>query len=347
VTDLIEHLGLLNRSYRAQGVREDSDSFKEWYHVNILDDVLGIDTLVNFSLTGNPFAPDQGEAATIVLVHERGKGWSGNLDQYDGLAATFSELSTNVAMGSSRLHWRDGSFFLDAALRDGSIVLSCELIPKTEPMMIWKNTPVGSGHINWLIVPWLEAKGFLSVGERHFKFEDARAYHDHNWGHWRWGENFAWDWGFSSRLGHAADGEAISFVYDRTTNLQRSDKREHTLAVWKGKRLLKLFTRRNIEYIRSRQFDPRKIGRVPGVMNLANQGQVLSVPAKVEIRAKENRDWLNISFCVEAARQIAVPAEIGVRTVELNESYGHVMLIGQIGKMPLELEGSACFEFVG
>jgi hypothetical protein len=343
---ILDHLDVLDRPHRPLPGSPELPTYKEWYHFNLLDDAAGIDTIVNLSLTGDPYRPDQGDANLIMLMHRRGQGWTGGLDQHDGLAAMLDDATTDIRIGRSRLVWENGAFALEAGLRDGSLTLDCRLVPMSEPMLIWKDTPIGSGRLNWLILPWLEAAGRLSIAGAAHEFEAVRAYHDHNWGHWRWGENFGWDWGFSARLGRAPDGEFVTIVYDRTTDRQRSLVQEHTLALWKGGALLKLFTRRSLDQVRSGRFAGEPVVRIPGAMNLANPGLVLSVPARIGITAKDGTDWLEAEYRVEAARQVAIPADLGFGTVELNETFGRITVAGHVDGLPIGLDGRACFEFV-
>ena len=83
-----------------------------------------------------------------------------------------------------------------------------------------------------------------------------------------------------------------------------------------------------------------------GAMNLANPGLVLSVPARIGIAAKDGTDWLEAEYRVEAARQVAIPTDLGFGTVELNETFGRLTVAGHVAGLPIGLEGRACFEFV-
>lgn len=343
---ILDHLDVLDRPHLPTPSSPNVETYKEWYHFNLLDDDAGVDTLINFSLSGDPFRPDRGDANLILLAHRRSGGWSGGVDLHDALAATVDENTTDFRLGRSRLTWENGAFVLTAARRDGSLRLDCRLLPRTEPMVVWKDTPIGSGHLNWLILPWLDASGRLTIEGDCHRFEGIRAYHDHNWGHWHWGENFGWDWGFSSRFSTTSDGDFLTFVYDRTTDRQGSTIQEHTLALWKGSTLFKLFTRRSLDFLRRGRFPPESIDRIPGVMNLSNPGLVLTVPAQVDIVARDGTDWIEASYRTEAARQVAIPADLGFGTVRLNETFGTITIAGHVGGFDIGGAARACFEFV-
>ena len=58
------------------------------------------------------------------------------------------------------------------------------------------NQPLASGaRLSWLFVPRLEAHGHVRIGDTRVGLRGAPAYHDHNWGRFRWGADFGWEWG--------------------------------------------------------------------------------------------------------------------------------------------------------
>ena len=52
----------------------------------------------------------------------------------------------------------------------------------------------GRERMRWLAVPRLAADGEITVSGRTFTLKNAPAYHDRNWGHFRWGEDYSWEW---------------------------------------------------------------------------------------------------------------------------------------------------------
>src|SRR5690554_1322335 len=113
---ILDHLDVLDRPHRPVPGAEEIARYKEWYHFNLLDDEAGIDSIVNLSLTGDPFRPGQGDANLILLAHRRNAGWAGGLDQHDALAATSDDTTTDLTIGRSRLFWSEGGFTLRAEL---------------------------------------------------------------------------------------------------------------------------------------------------------------------------------------------------------------------------------------
>jgi hypothetical protein len=320
--------------------------YKEWWHFNLLDDASGLDLIVNLSLSGNIREADQGQANLILLSHEPSIGWTGGVAQYDGLAAILSEDTVDLRLGGSNIGFDGEAYRLKMRdLEHGPIELDLRLRPATEPMLVWKNTPIGEGHINWLILADLTVEGEIQIADRRYLMHKARCYHDHNWGFWRWGENFGWDWGFCAAATEV-EGRPLSFVYDRTVDRAGNRVVEHSLVLWHGEKLLKFFARHMIQMRRAGHYRGR-VRRIPGVANLINPAQVGTIPGRVDIIACDEEDRLEASYIPDTALQIGIPRETGFGLVELNETLGWLTLSGSVGGMSFMTTRRACFEFVG
>jgi hypothetical protein len=213
-------------------------------------------------------------------------------------------------------------------------------------MLIWNDAPVGSGNLNWLIVPDLDASGHLTVAGATKPFHQVVAYHDHNWGHWKWGEDFGWDWGFATAPRPIHDAPALTVVFGRTASRNRAAIYEQTMAIWNNAELVKLFTRRQVRARREGCY-AGDIPRLPGAARLIDQGRVLNVPAHYYVSARDDGDWLDIEYRIESALQIAVPTDFGFGLVDLNETFGSTRIRGEIGGLSVDFVTRACFEFMG
>lgn len=344
MSPLLEALGIADRPHLPPRGDPALPDYKEWWHFNLIDDAGGVDIIVNLSLAGDVHTPDAGQANLILLVHERGRGWAGGLDLFDGIAARVDPNGVAIRLGPSDLRYADGLYTLDLARPDGTLVASLRFEPRAEPFMVWKDTPIGTGHVNWIIVPNLVATGEVLVGGRRLTVAGARAYHDHNWGRWRWGDNFGWDWGFcaaAARLGE----EPLSLVYDRTVDRVGSRVMEHSLAIWCGERLARLFTRRMITASRAGRFDG-PVRRIPGASALIDHSRVTSVPRELRFAARDGADWLDARYEPDAAIQVAIPRETRFGLVQLNETLGWLTVSGHLAGEPVSFHRRACFEFV-
>lgn len=342
--DALRSLDLIDRPHPpAPG--SDAGCYKEWYHFNVLD-AGGLDIIFNLSLNGDIGRPGEGEAKAILLASRAGSGWNGGIEVFDGAAVEMARDTTDLRVGGNSIRCREGRYQLKAVLDDPPIELEAELVAQVAPMLIWNDTPFAGGHINWLLVPALAASGRLVAEGRPVAIPQARAYHDHNWGFWRWGEDFGWIWGFSTSA-EAPAGEALTIVFSRTTDREGSVVKEHTVALWRGPALLKLFTRRAVRFQRLGAFSGGPVRRIPGVMNLLRQGEATRIPETLLITAADGDGWLEAELRIDSAIQIAVPGDLGFGVAEINECFGTLNLRGSLRGEPLAFSARACFEFMG
>jgi hypothetical protein len=281
----------------------------------------------------------------ILLTREQVAGWCGAPDVYDGLAAEVQPLGMDITLGSSRLFYSGQRYDLQLTDYAGRIEIRLQVAPLAEPMVVWKDTPIGRGHINWVILPNLVANGAVRIEGRNYQIAGARAYHDHNWGFWRWGDNFGWDWGFCAAATEVADAP-ISIVYDRTVDRAGHRVIEHSLAIWHGETLARFFARQMLTTRRSGSYRG-SIRRSPGVAGLISGARVATIPARVDITAQDGEDRLEASYIPDAAMQIGIPRETAFGLVELNETLGWLTLTGRLDGKEFAVTRRACFEFVG
>ncbi len=338
-------LGIIDRPHLPTAGTGAPATYKEWFHFNVLDaHSSGLDLIINLSLAGNVRVSGAGRTDLILLAAQGEQSWRGNIDSYEATATSLRKESLDITLATNEIRFTNGSYRIDTRLRDGQMGLQLELVPTTQPMMIWNDTPLGSGHLNWLIVPHLRANGWVEVDGRCVRIDDACAYHDHNWGHWKWGEDFGWEWGFSSNACTQASRK-YTIVFDRTINRSGSVVNEQTLAVWQGGKLAKLFTRHMLRARRDGIFRGR-VPRLPGIMQMIAQGEVLTIPAEYRISARDGDDWVDVTYRVESGLQITVPTDFGFGYMELNETFGAVHVAGEIGGQALNFTERGCFEFM-
>ena len=176
-------------------------------------------------------------------------------------------------------------FVLSAALQNRPITLSLRLKPIALPLVMRGNTPISVGSINWVVVPRLAATGIVTVDHRVYPLVDAPTYHDHNWGKWLWGHDFAWEWGFALSEDENA---AWSVVFDRTTNRARSRTMELTLALWKDAEIFRVFTQREIRIQPSGYLTLERLPKFPRVMALVAPETTTDIPRYFDIRDAVN-----------------------------------------------------------
>jgi hypothetical protein len=342
---LIDMLALLDRPHTPPPGHPELARYKEWWHLNVIDEAHDLDLIVNLSLAGDLHIPGKGRAYGIVLAHRAKQGWAHDIILADGLVPQIERQALNLSLGTITLRPVESALRLAIAdAPDRKVAAMLDFHPRTEPTMIWRNTPIGQGHINWLLVPSLDVSGWIDVAGQRYDVVNARGYHDHNWGHWQWGDNFGWDWGFAAAF-HDFDGETLSLVYDRTTENRGERTIEHSLAVWAGSEMICFFARRHIHLHRRGTF-AGLVRRIPGVAALIAPAQPCSVPAEIVITAREANNWMTARYCPDAAIQIGVPSEMGNGLIELNETFGSLEIAGSVAGRVFSTHRRACFEFV-
>lgn len=346
MANLREHLGSIDRAHLPQPGAPQRQDYKEWYHFNIFDPDQGLDIIFNFSLAGDVNRAGAAKTDVIALCHRADCGWSGAIDTYDATAAKVATDWLLIELGANRISFSEAAYDVAWRLREEPIVLEVKLMPRSEPLLIWNDTPVGGGSLNWLIVPDLEASGQLTIAGTTKTLTRVGAYHDHNWGYWKWGADFGWDWGFATAPRMAPDAQSVTIVFGRTVNRRGDTIYEQNLAIWSRAELAKFFTRQQIRVAREGRHSGA-IPRMPGAARLVNQGQVLNVPARYRVSARDDPDWLDIEYEIEAALQISVPTDFGFGLVELNETFGTTKVNGRINGTAVKFVARGCFEFMG
>src|SRR5262249_36705713 len=149
----------------------------------------------------------------------------------------------DVGFGGNRCVFRDGAYHLHAALRGRPITLELVARPVVWPALA-PNIPLPDGPpLHWVVVPRLVATGRGTVAGRTHAFTDVLAYHDHNWGHFLWGQDMSWEWGF------ALPSDATvpwSLVFVRLTNRARTHALAQGMFLWHGRRQRRVFREHDV-----------------------------------------------------------------------------------------------------
>jgi hypothetical protein len=315
---------------------------KEWYHFCILAD--GLDLLVNLSVCGDlrPSAiPGSRVARVILLARER--GWHGDIETVDQRAVHLVPGEVGMELGQNRMSFRDGAFALTAALQGQPLAVDLRLEPRTYPLGLSREVAVGRGSIGWFAIPRLAATGQVVIGDRVHRLKEAPAYHDHNWGRWLWGQDFAWEWGFV----HAAAGaENWCVIFDRTLNHARTSVLESTLALWRDEKLVKVFSRHEVSVRPLGYRHPDSLFRVPRPLALGVPELGRDVPQRFELTASWGGDRIACLIDTAYEAQILVPNEADLETTIITEVIGQVRMEGEIRGHRIDTAGRGVFEFL-
>src|SRR5262245_19152644 len=191
---------------------------KEWHH--FLVHAPGMDLLINFNLIDDEWAeaPGRTEVARLVAI-ARGETWEGDVERFEADEVEVTAGRIDARFGPNALRFADGAYRVTVALRERPLTADLEFTPVTRPALSLNQPLTGSRRLSWLFVPRLHATGTVTVGGKAARIEGSPAYHDHNWGHFLWGDDFSWEWGSA----HPQDAASPwSLVHVRMVDRARS-----------------------------------------------------------------------------------------------------------------------------
>jgi hypothetical protein len=320
---------------------------KEWQHFVVLARDLAL--LVNFSLSDDmrPTASRGAEIARITtLVHEPGSGgaWDGDVETYRAEDVHVAGGRIDLAFRGNRLRFHDGAFTITAALADRPIALELRLTPETMPAFV-PNIPMLDGPpLHWVVVPRLRVEGHATIAGRDYRLDGAPAYHDHNWGYFRWGHDVSWEWGFVLPR-DAAVPWGLTFV--RLTNRARTMALAQGAFVWRRSEQVRVFREDDVEFETAAGYlRPARVFKVPRVLALLVPGTATDVPAWFDVRAAAGGDRLHCRCDGQDIAQVLIPSETRLGVTIFNEVAARARVEGRIGRERLAYDGTAVLEFI-
>ena len=300
-----------------------------------------VQVLVNFSLLADPFAMS-GPAwcGRLILLVDRG-GWRGGVERHAPESVNARAGAVDVALGSSSFRWVDGRYEVQASLGDITVDLTLE--PLTDPCLFTNQRLARGRQLSWAVVPRLRATGTVQVGAERIELRGAPAYHDHNWGRFRWGDDFTWTW--ASILPWEADNPWCASVM-RLCDRGRGTVRTQALFLWRGRTLVRAWRDHELELELEGIFPGRRSPAVPAVLSMLVDGPS-DVPARIHLRAGRGADAVEVNFSVAGLSRLLMPDEVHPDSVTvLNEASGVVSMVGTVDGEPVHLEGPGVFELI-
>jgi hypothetical protein len=250
----------------------------------------------------------------------------------------------HARFGRNTLRFEDGVWHLSLSLRERPVAAELELVPVTVPALSAHHLLAPQRPISWLFLPRLEARGTLTLGGHTARVEGAPGYHDHNWGHFRWGDDFCWEWG-SVLPGQPSN--PWSAVLVRVADRGRTTARYQALFLWHGSEPLRVFRDEELHFSTPCCFQAERPFSLPRPLALLAPGSAADLPREVRVRARGEGDELLLRFVPRHAARLLLPGEESLEQLTLiHEVLGPVTLHGQVRGRPVELEGPGVFEFV-
>lgn len=315
---------------------------KEWQHFILHAEALHL--LVNFNLLDDAFRASGVETGRVIVLARTSAGWTGGVSTASPENLVVDAGSIDARFGEGEMVFDGEAYRVRLDLAKPRITADLRFTPRSIPALC-PNQPLSEAEtLSWLFVPRLDASGHVEVDGETFVLEGAAAYHDHNWGVFRWGDDFAWEW--SSVLPESSSSP-WSAVYMRLMDRGRGIARCQGLYIWHGATHRRIFRDHEIQVTMSGRFQRENILKIPCIMALLSPGLANDVPQRMLIRARSADDDVSLSFDMEDLCQVIVPNELDIRSVvTLNEATGRARLEGRLGDEALLMEGPGVFEFI-
>lgn len=347
VTDTPHIAQLLRKSdyFRRSPARLGGRSgYKEWQHFIV--HARDVHLLVNFSIADEASpgrSKERGEVARLIALAS-GDGWEGGVERFDEADFAVESGDIQARLGRNTLRFERNTYRLSMALRERSLAAELEFVPAALPAVSANHLLAPGRHISWLFLPRLETRGTITLHGRTTRVEGAPAYHDHNWGHFTWGDDFCWEWG--SLLPKEA-ANPWSAVLVRMMNRARSAVRYQALFLWHGGEALRVFRDEELQFSNSGDFAMQRPFTLPRPLALLVPGAAADLPRALEVQATGDADSLQVGFEPRQHARIIVPAEEALeRLTVIHEMLGAVSLRGCVRGEQVDMEGTGVFEFI-
>lgn len=316
---------------------------KEWMHFCVYGPE--VDVLVNFSLVDDvrpEAAPGDEFARVVVLV--RDGAWDGDVERFEADVVRAQGGGLSLRFGDNVMRYEDGAYTLAVTLTRRPITVRLRLTARCVPSLA-NNIQLDPGPpIHWLVLPRCTADGEVVVAGRRHTFVDAPAYHDHNWGRFAWGRDFAWEWGFG--LPPSQDNP-WTLVFVRLSNRAHTRALMQAVFLWRGPWQQRVFRGGDVAVAREGFLRPARVFKVPRPMALLSPGTATDVPKRLVMRAAGDGDRVEVVFDADDLAQVIIPNDHDPGVTIIHEVSGRVTVEGAVLGERVAMEGRAIFEFLG
>jgi hypothetical protein len=176
---------------------ENRDSWGEWHYFNVLSRDRRRWAFITL-VVGGDVPNGRWGGQLLVSLREEGRGTRRFIATVPSASVRFSTTTPDLSVGDSRVTLLpDGRYAVRVRAREerGSAPLIADLVVTPAPRAYFPGAELASGPFtSGYAVPGLRASGTgtICVAAKCERYDDAQAYHDHNWGVWR---GVTWEWG--------------------------------------------------------------------------------------------------------------------------------------------------------
>lgn len=320
-----------------------SDDWKDWYHFVLLHAASGWRAIVNVNLAGGS---DAAELQYTLVIHTPGEpprlhGASRSLPWHVGMVRV---RPLAIRSDEVELVFDQQVFGLRVQPRGLDLGIALHARPDATPLLVTEGSAFGSGFIGWGLLPGLLARGELwACGQKAAITHDWFCYQDHNFGRFRWGDDFGWEW----MVAHvqASQQPAITVVVDLRSDRAHRRGGLPYLFILVGRELRKVFLGPSMTMRWVWSDTARLPPRLPGTMATLLGGRTEREPVAVHIEAADERDRFSLRLEVDAHLQIVAADNRGGGHTRIGEASGVVAVRLRLGETELEAQGLGYAEF--
>jgi hypothetical protein len=320
-----------------------SAGHKEWSYFCVLGDQVHL--VAAFSIMDRvPSCGGRGgvEVARVAMLARSDDGrWNGDVELCDPRSVKIDAGRVHARFGRSKMAFEGGTYQLRMAFENTPLAARLALQPIARPA-VTRSVPLGpTDPMQWFVVPRLSATGEVAIGSRVHQLRGCPAYHDHNWGRFAWGDDFAWEWGIAL----ASGAQAWSLIYYRITDRARHTVVSQGLLLWRDDRHRKTFRDGDLA-MRSRGV-LRTAGclRLPRIMHLAVPGSANDIPTSLDVAARNGADGIDVHFAMQDCAQIGLPHDTDDGITIITECAARVSAAGRVDGSAVQLDCRAVMEF--
>ena len=304
----------------------DRDTWAEWHYFNVISADRKRWAFISFIVAGDVTSEKWGGSVTITLREEgkRSRKFERLVPRGD---IRFSTSSANLRIGASNvIVMPNGDYRIAARAGGADGPIAIDLVVHPAARAYFPGASLGTDElVSGYTVPALRASatGSICVAGACERYENAQAYHDHNWGVWR---GVTWDWG-ASRAG------PYTILYGRV--IAPDAKREQPLFVYVVDSLgfRAVMRPATIAY---------EDGRTATVV-----GREIRVPSKAVFADVRGADTLRVELDIEDAiatdmrQSVKQPSFGGPFFIQMK---GTAFISGRLGGDPVSGTGTGFFE---
>ncbi len=304
----------------------DRSSWAEWHYFNVISADRKRWAFISFIVAGDVRSKKWGGSMTITLREEnnRSRKFERIVPRSD---IQFSTSSANLRLGASNVTvMPNGDYRLIATASGGDGPIAIDLMVHPAARAYFPGASMGTDDfVSGYTVPGLRASatGSICVASACERYENAQAYHDHNWGVWR---GVTWDWG-ASRAG------PYTILYGRV--IAPDAKREQPLFVY----VVDSLGFRAVMRPARIAYDDGRVATV--------DGREIRVPSKAVFADVRGADTLRVELDIEDA--IASDTRQSLQHVSFGGPYfiqmkGTASISGRLGGERITGTGTGFFE---